>query len=153
MSTILLKFPEVMERLPVGETKVYELMSTGELRSVKSGRSRRVPNDELERFIAIRQWHRADQRPGTHAASWGSASGLSVTLSISQRFADCIKGVGSAPEYSTYLMAAYVHILWAACIASSMIAVSGRLLARKRPGSYSSPTLGVCSSRLGQYMP
>ena len=52
METVLLKIPDVMERLAVGQTKVYELMSSGELRSVKVGRSRRVPSDELERFIA-----------------------------------------------------------------------------------------------------
>ena len=52
METLLLKIPEVMARLAVGQTKVYELMSSGELRSVKVGRSRRVPSDELERFMA-----------------------------------------------------------------------------------------------------
>ena len=52
METLLLKIPEVMARLAVGQTKVYELMSSGELRSVKVGRSRRVPNNELERFMA-----------------------------------------------------------------------------------------------------
>lgn len=52
METVLLKVPEVMQRLAVGQTKVYELMSSGELRSVKVGRSRRVSSDELERFIA-----------------------------------------------------------------------------------------------------
>lgn len=52
MQTVLLKIPEVMERLAVGQTKVYELMSTGELRSVKVGRSRRIPSDEVDRFIS-----------------------------------------------------------------------------------------------------
>ena len=52
MENFLLKIPEVMARLAVGQTKVYELMSSGELRSVKVGRSRRVPNDDLERFMA-----------------------------------------------------------------------------------------------------
>ena len=52
METLLLKIPEVMARLAVGQTKVYELMSSGELRSVKVGRSRRVPNHDLERFMA-----------------------------------------------------------------------------------------------------
>ena len=52
METILLKIPEVMARLAVGQTKVYELMSSGELRSVKVGRARRVPSDDLERFMA-----------------------------------------------------------------------------------------------------
>ena len=52
METVLLKIPDVMERLSVGQTKVYELMSSGELRSVKVGRSRRVASTELDRFIA-----------------------------------------------------------------------------------------------------
>lgn len=52
METLLLKIPEVMDRLAVGQTKVYELMSSGELRSVKVGRARRVPSDELARFMA-----------------------------------------------------------------------------------------------------
>lgn len=52
METLLLKIPEVMARLAVGQTKVYELMSSGELRSVKVGRARRVPSDALERFMA-----------------------------------------------------------------------------------------------------
>ena len=51
METVLLKIPEVMERLAIGQTKVYELMSSGDLSSVKVGRSRRVRSDELERFI------------------------------------------------------------------------------------------------------
>lgn len=44
MATVLLKIPDVMERLSVGQTKVYELMSSGQLRSVKVGRARRVPS-------------------------------------------------------------------------------------------------------------
>jgi predicted DNA-binding transcriptional regulator AlpA len=36
METVLLKVHDVMNRLSVGQTKVYELMSSGELRSVKS---------------------------------------------------------------------------------------------------------------------
>jgi excisionase family DNA binding protein len=52
METVLLKIPDVRERLSVGQTKVYELMSSGELRSVRVGRARRVPSEELERFMA-----------------------------------------------------------------------------------------------------
>ena len=52
METVLLKIPDVMARLAVGQSKVYELMSSGELRSVKVGRARRVPSDDLERFMA-----------------------------------------------------------------------------------------------------
>jgi excisionase family DNA binding protein len=52
METVLLRVPEVMERLGCGHTKVYELMSSGELASVKFGGCRRVLSDELERFVA-----------------------------------------------------------------------------------------------------
>jgi excisionase family DNA binding protein len=52
METVLLKIPDVLERLAISQTKLYELMSSGQLRSVKVGRSRRVPSDELDRFIA-----------------------------------------------------------------------------------------------------
>ncbi len=51
MKTVLLKIPDVLDRLAIGQTKLYELMATGELRSVKVGRSRRIPKEELERFI------------------------------------------------------------------------------------------------------
>jgi len=37
METLLLKIPEVMARLSLGQTKVYELMSSGELRSPLPG--------------------------------------------------------------------------------------------------------------------
>ena len=60
METVLLKIPEVMERLAVGRSKVYDLISSGALRSVKVGRSRRVPSDELERFVAELDDTRAD---------------------------------------------------------------------------------------------
>lgn len=62
METLLLKIPDVMARLAISESKVYELMSTGELRSVKVGRSRRVLSDELERFVAELD----DGRPNVH---------------------------------------------------------------------------------------
>jgi excisionase family DNA binding protein len=52
METVLLKVPEVLERLAISQTKLYELLSSGELRSVKVGRARRIPSHELERFIA-----------------------------------------------------------------------------------------------------
>ena len=74
METLLLKIPEVMARLAVGQTKVYELMSSGELRSVKVGRSRRVPSDDLERFMAELDDSRpnlrlpAQRRSTTHAS-------------------------------------------------------------------------------------
>jgi excisionase family DNA binding protein len=70
MDTILLKIPEVMTRLAIGQTKLYELMATGELRSVRVGRSRRIPKDELERFIGDLD----DSRPNMAIAREGSAT-------------------------------------------------------------------------------
>jgi len=74
METVLIKIPEVMERLAVGQTKVYELMSSGELRSVKVGRSRRVPSDDLERFIAELDDGRPNLRLPAHRGSTARAS-------------------------------------------------------------------------------
>jgi excisionase family DNA binding protein len=37
--------------LSIGRSKTYELMESGELESVKIGRSRRIPHDALERFV------------------------------------------------------------------------------------------------------
>jgi excisionase family DNA binding protein len=73
MDTLLLKIPEVMARLAVGQTKVYELMSSGELRSVKVGRSRRVPSDELERFMAELDDSRPNLRPPARRESTARA--------------------------------------------------------------------------------
>jgi len=70
MDTVLLKIPDVMERLAVGQTKVYELMSSGELRSVKVGRSRRVPSYELERFVAELD----DSRPNVRVTQPGAST-------------------------------------------------------------------------------
>lgn len=39
------------EALDCGRTTVYALMATGELESVKIGRSRRIPADSLARYI------------------------------------------------------------------------------------------------------
>lgn len=74
METLLLKIPEVMARLAVGQTKVYELMSSGELRSVKVGRSRRVPSDDLERFMAELDDSRPNLRLPTPRGSTARAS-------------------------------------------------------------------------------
>ena len=47
METVLLKIPDVMERLSLGQTKVYALLSSGELRSVKVGRPAVCPVTSL----------------------------------------------------------------------------------------------------------
>jgi excisionase family DNA binding protein len=51
-SRLLLTVEAAAELLSVGRTTVYELVATGELASVKIGRSRRIPYQALCRFIA-----------------------------------------------------------------------------------------------------
>jgi excisionase family DNA binding protein len=51
MSGKLLTPEEVADQLRVGRTKVYELLASGKLRSVKIGRRRRVSPGALEEFI------------------------------------------------------------------------------------------------------
>jgi excisionase family DNA binding protein len=42
---------EAARLLSISRTKVYELMASGELASVRIGRSRRIPAEELRRFV------------------------------------------------------------------------------------------------------
>ncbi|MFC9910333.1 helix-turn-helix domain-containing protein [Streptomyces sp. NPDC127197] len=50
----LLTVPEVMARLKVGRTKVYDLIRTHRLVSIKVDGCRRIPNDAVRDFIASR---------------------------------------------------------------------------------------------------
>lgn len=47
----LLKIPEVTRRLGIGPTKVYELIASGEIESVRIGGARRIPSDAVDAFI------------------------------------------------------------------------------------------------------
>ena len=51
MSRILHRAGEVAEQLGVGLTTAKALIGSGELRSIKIGRSRRVPDDALREFV------------------------------------------------------------------------------------------------------
>lgn len=46
-----LKVPEVMEALGLSRFKVYDLIRSRQLKSIKIGRCRRVPADSLRTFI------------------------------------------------------------------------------------------------------
>ncbi len=46
---LLLRPEEAAELLSIGRSKVYELIGTGELVSVRIGASRRIPTDSLYR--------------------------------------------------------------------------------------------------------
>ena len=48
---LLLKPEEAAEVLSIGRSKVYELIGTGELASVRIGASRRVPAEDLVEFV------------------------------------------------------------------------------------------------------
>ena len=51
---LMLTVPEAADRLRISRTRVYELILSGELRSLKLGRVRRIPMSALEEFIAER---------------------------------------------------------------------------------------------------
>ena len=51
MEKLLLKPEEAAEVLSIGRSKVYELMGSGELVSVRIGASRRIPVDALSEFV------------------------------------------------------------------------------------------------------
>ncbi|GGJ73463.1 helix-turn-helix domain-containing protein [Streptomyces brasiliensis] len=52
--TKLLTVPQVMERLQLGRTAVYDLIRTRQLVSITLGRARRIPADALTDFIHTR---------------------------------------------------------------------------------------------------
>ncbi|MER7662106.1 helix-turn-helix domain-containing protein [Streptomyces sp. NPDC096193] len=54
MTDELLTVPEVMARLKVGRTAVYDLIRTHRLPSLTIGRCRRIPADGLRSFLASR---------------------------------------------------------------------------------------------------
>jgi excisionase family DNA binding protein len=49
---LLLTANEAAEALAIGRSKVYELIMSGELESVRIGGCRRVPADALVQFVA-----------------------------------------------------------------------------------------------------
>lgn len=50
-SPLLHKPERAAKRLDVSRTTVYKLMETGELRSIKIGRARRIPEAAIVEFI------------------------------------------------------------------------------------------------------
>jgi excisionase family DNA binding protein len=49
---LLISPADASRALSISRTRVYELMASGQLRSVKIGRSRRIPVEALASFIA-----------------------------------------------------------------------------------------------------
>lgn len=52
MEAMVLTVTEVMSALVIGRDKVYDLIRSGELASVKVGRYRRIPIDALDAYLA-----------------------------------------------------------------------------------------------------
>lgn len=50
----LLTVPQVMARLQLGRSAVYDLLRTGQLASITLGRARRIPTHALTDFIRTR---------------------------------------------------------------------------------------------------
>ena len=49
---VLLRPEEVAQALSIGRSTVFALMRSGELRSVKIGKARRVPVDAMTEYVA-----------------------------------------------------------------------------------------------------
>ncbi len=54
MESILLRAEEVAELLGIGRTKVFEMISAGELPTVRIGRCVRIPRLELQAWVTSR---------------------------------------------------------------------------------------------------
>lgn len=52
MEKLMVTVAEAAQMLGVCRNRVYELIYSGQLASVKMGRSRRIAVDELKRFVA-----------------------------------------------------------------------------------------------------
>ena len=52
MDKLLLTPEEAAEMLSIGRSKLYELLATGELTSIRLGGCRRVPTDAIRQFVA-----------------------------------------------------------------------------------------------------
>ena len=61
---LLLTVEQAADRLGVARSHLYRWLTTGELPSLKLGRSRRIPVAALERFVSERLEEEAAGQPG-----------------------------------------------------------------------------------------
>ena len=52
MDRLLLKVEEAAQLTGLGRSKLYEILASGQLRSITVGRARRIPADALREWIA-----------------------------------------------------------------------------------------------------
>ena len=64
MDKVLLTTVEAAQALGIGRSKLYELLQTGRLASVRIGACRRIPAASVHRFVRVRLfWSDAVGRP------------------------------------------------------------------------------------------
>lgn len=51
MTKLLYDVPEAVALTSIGRSRIYELLRSGELESVKCGKRRLIPAEALERFV------------------------------------------------------------------------------------------------------
>ena len=51
---VLLTVEEAAERLGIGRSNMYRLLATGQVRSIRIGRLRRIPVEALDHYVASR---------------------------------------------------------------------------------------------------
>ena len=52
---LLLRIPEVAETLGIGRTKIYEMVATGELPTIRVGRAVRISVSTLQKWVEERE--------------------------------------------------------------------------------------------------
>ncbi len=52
---LLLRIPEVAETLGIGRTKIYEMIATGELPTIRVGRAVRISVTTLQKWVEERE--------------------------------------------------------------------------------------------------
>ena len=55
METLLYKPPQCAEMLNLGRSKIYELLQTNKLRSIRVGRAIRIPASALKEYVEAQE--------------------------------------------------------------------------------------------------
>jgi excisionase family DNA binding protein len=55
METLLYKPPQVAEILNLGRSKTYELIATGQIKSIRIGRAIRIPAKALREYVEYQE--------------------------------------------------------------------------------------------------
>ena len=71
---------QLAEMLHVGRDKIYYRLRTGQLRSIKIGKLRRITEQQLAEFIRVAAWRPRTSGRGGNAAPPSRVSRLSETV-------------------------------------------------------------------------